>query len=178
MNTAKRLGKNHKEAYDYVAESVNNLERTINAALFTMYPERSDFANEANTALELLGADAVEVNAMLKNKQITLVVQPGGVTSIEMRDSDSICVLTVGSGESQHVSDAGEDDFYDGHLARTKWSAWCSSPVKVNGFSIGAMCALETEPRDWTDSDVRVVERGAGIIGQIVEDWVRKSCSS
>ena len=171
--------KNFQEAYEEVQDRLDNLARSVNAALMTMYPDRGLYAEVSREALEELNTSAVEVNVIVGGKQWTMIHIPGGGTAItRIRDIESFCVLPVGYDKTMSTPNVEEDDFFAEHFQKDNpdrdWKAWCSAPIRVNGSPVGTVCALDSEVRDWSDEEAAVLQRASKLIGKAVEGWAEK----
>jgi GAF domain-containing protein len=78
----------------------------------------------------------------------------------------SICKYAVWSGGCFVVCDARVEHWLDDNPAVTEYGvrAYVGVPlVTLDGHAVGALCALDTSPRDWTDEDLANIEDLAAI---------------
>lgn len=173
MPAIETLGVTYDDAFADVSDSLAGLERAVNAALLTIYPERGVLENVASSARTRTNSDAVEVNALVKGKQITLVAEPGQPVRATVRDRDSLCVLSVGNDEMLWANDIKNSEMLKDHSVVGKWGAWLSAPIRVNRFPVGSVCALQDTARVWSEEDKQVVDELAKVVGDAVENWSR-----
>ena len=82
--------------------------------------------------------------------------------------ADGCCQRVVIAGKSLVLSDVRADESLRCNPIVVDYgiAAYCGVPLVVQGQTLGALCALDTEPRDWSESDLtnladlaRLVER-------------------
>ncbi len=74
--------------------------------------------------------------------------------------SHSLCQQPVATGEPLIISDARVDDRVGDNLAVRDLSAVAYAGVPLvlsDGFAVGALCAIDHEPHEWSERDVRVL---------------------
>lgn len=178
MSNVETLGVNYDEAFTNVSEPLAGLERAVNAALLTLFPDRDMLAAVAVDAKQRIDVDGIEVNAIVRGKQITLVAEPGQPMRITIRDKDSLCVLTVGANKTLWIEDIKNSEFLDAHGLSddsAKWGAWASAPIRVFSSPVGTVCAVNREAREWSEEDKQVLESLAKLVGDAVENWSKNS---
>lgn len=168
------LANNFNEAYDAVRAQVEDLQRQISAGLMAGFPDRDFFSQTAESLRVVLGSESVEVNVLLAGKQITIVSQPSGtIINVAVPDRESLCVLTVGADVPLAVSNISDSPIATTHPAKGVWEAWASAPVRINGHSAGTICALEVDPREWTEDEELELRKAARVIAKRVEEWAK-----
>lgn len=177
MTQADELGATYDDAFDSIKRSLANLQRQTSAALMAEFPDREYLSVQAERLrleLESEAVEAVEVNVLVDDKQITIVSQPTGVTvNVEIVDKNSLCVLTVGADMPLAVDNLATSPITSSHSARNAWGAWASAPVHIQGYPAGTICALESAPRLWTDQDEAELKAVARTISNTIEEWAK-----
>ena len=69
---------------------------------------------------------------------------------------NSYCQQVVASGKPLAIRDvpAADDPRLNSAAAEYGIVAYCGVPISVDGQTIGTLCAIGAEPRDWTDADL------------------------
>lgn len=171
MVDANILGHTYDEAYASVEDSVSKLQRTISAAIFSMFPDRDYLTVQAGEAQHKLGAESVEVNVILDGKQLTIVAMPDGQVEVSIDDTDSLCVLVAGRNETLKIDNIQNSLIPKDHNAYKAWGSWIAAPIRVGGFAGGTICALEKKPRQWSPTDEALLEQVAERISDEVSRW-------
>lgn len=155
--------------------AINDARREWSASLLCAFPERQLLKSVAQEACSELGTLGVEVNALLNGQQVTLAMAPGGGVEVSVPDSDSLCVLTVGLSKPLKLSDA-DDGFTDGHVLHERdLGSWASVPLVVQDEAAGTVCAVNGDPRKWSDADQEVLQRASDRISRAIEKWLEEN---
>lgn len=175
MRKIEELADTYEIAYDGLQDAVCSLERSVYAGLLSMYPDREDFAEVTSEACNAIQSDSIQVNVLLKAKQITIIAQPDGtIKSVSIDDRHSLCVLSVGLNEPLATDDVDATRFLENHavVAHGPWKSWASVPIRIEGQAAGTVCALGLEPRAWDDDDERQLQIAADRISDLVNEWL------
>lgn len=167
------LGASYQDVYDRYQAAVDDARRQWAARLLRTYPHRSRLEIAAAKVRYELDTSAVEINALGDAQQTTVAKAPSH-EEVVIPDSDSLCVLTVGSGRASEVSDIQADArFLGSHNAvKLGLGSWASVPIFIEGCAAGTICALEADnPRVWTAEDQRALEHAAEDVSQAVTEW-------
>lgn len=169
------LTENHfnsvSEAVRQLDEMLTGMEREVASHLIVDFPHKLLFEEIAQGLLESLRSEVVQVNSISPTSQITVAMAPPELkTTIALEDS--LCVITVGSGEPLVVSDIANDAMLNDHPARGVWGSWASAPIVITGLYAGSVCALEKNARAWTDKDQELLQTTAHRISTEIENWV------
>jgi len=90
----------------------------------------------------------------------------------QTRLTHSFCQQVEATGQILRVNDATRDPRVFANLAIPDLGviAYLGVPIHdVNGKAIGAVCAIQGSPRDWTDEDVANLERIAVCVDELIE---------
>lgn len=151
---------------------IYDVQRHASAYTLSEFPDRTALNEQAALARRSLHADAVEINAIYNNHQITIGGAPSVNEPVSIMAPDSLCVITVGVGHALAVNDIANDPITKGHATVGMWASWASAPVYVHGFIAGTVCALEARrPRIWTMHDQSMLEFIAANVTHLVEEW-------
>ncbi len=86
--------------------------------------------------------------------------------------SHSFCQYVVGTNEPFIVNDSTKIDFLANNLAISDLSvrAYLGVPISSsNGNVLGALCAIDAVPRQWTDADIRTLLEFAAVANFMIE---------
>lgn len=99
-----------------------------------------------------------------------------GTDMIVMPRDDAICNHVVGEGEMLVVEDTQRDPRFADHPAITLWSTrfYAGAPLKTaDGLVLGALCLLDTEPRELSEDEAELLESlAADVVSTITGDEV------
>jgi diguanylate cyclase (GGDEF)-like protein len=86
--------------------------------------------------------------------------------------SHSFCKYPVATGEPLVVNDARDDPRFTENLAVRDLSvvAYAGMPLTLaDGYSVGAMCAIDSRPRVWTERDLRILGDLAAAVSAMLD---------
>ena len=137
-------------------------------------PER-DFDRFTSLAAELLGVPVSLISLVDRDRQF--LKSAHGLTGAwaqarETPLSHSLCRHPVATGAPLVVADARLDDRVADHLAVRDMSvvAYAGMPLTLaDGFVVGALCAIDFAPHDWTDRDLRILEDLAAAVSSLLD---------
>lgn len=165
-----------KEAVLTFEDRLANLERELASRLLVDFPLRNKLEDIAESLLENIESEVVKVNSVGPTKQVTVASAPHELrTTIPVEDS--LCFMTVGSGEPLSVSDIANDVMLEGHDTQGTWGSWASAPIVIKGLEAGAVCALESNSRMWTETDEKLLQATARSIAAEVEAWLNRKAA-
>lgn len=172
MRELHELAPTYDTAYDSIKEQVNSLRRELSAMLMAEYPDKDFLVQQAELLQGATQADAVQVNVILHDKQLTIVSQPNSETvTVTIDARNSLCVFTVSGDEPMTISDIRHDPFLEEHPGKDLWGAWASVPVIIAGQSAGTVCTFDNDSRVWTPEDEAMLQRVADSISKAVNEW-------
>ncbi len=122
-----------------------------------------DFDRYTRLATDLLGVPVslvslVDADRQFIKSQSGLPEELAGVRTLPL--SHSLCQYAVASQEPLVVADAREHPLVADSLAIRDLGlvAYAGMPLVLSdGFAVGAFCAIDTAPREWSDQDLRVL---------------------
>ena len=172
MEQAHGLAETYEEAMAKFRASLVDTRRHWLAYTLTQYPHRDVLQVVAETARHTVNSDAVEINAIYDDRQVTVALSPDGPHATILA-GDSLCALTVASGRPLAVDDIKHDHFLEHHSApSTAWGSWASAPLTIQGHVVGSLCALERHERSWAVEDERVLTSLADELGAEIGRWI------
>ena len=92
--------------------------------------------------------------------------------------SHSFCQYTVATAEPLIITDARLDPGLKDNLAIPDLSviAYAGAPLKTpDGYVLGALCAIDSKPRDWTDHEISILINIAEIVSSQIETYRRNA---
>lgn len=122
-----------------------------------------DFDRYTRLATDLLGipvslVSLVDADRQFIKSQSGLPEELAGVRALPL--SHSLCQYAVASQQPLVISDAREHPLVADSLAIRDLGliAYAGMPLVLSdGHAVGAFCAIDTAPREWSDQDVRIL---------------------
>jgi diguanylate cyclase (GGDEF)-like protein len=120
----------------------------------------------------ITGAPLAVVNVVDDTKQTSIIgvsASPTFATNGVVPLTNSFCQHVVTSGTSLRVTDARSDARLEGNLGVTENHviAYLGVPLYApSGHILGALCAIDEQPREWTRGDQRAMDD----VGAVVTD--------
>lgn len=121
-------------------------------------------------AADILDTESAIVNFVSEDRQ--WFKSAVGFEEKETGLEDAFCVYTIEEGERMVVEDAAEDDRFKNNPYVTEQGVrfYAGVPLRTEeGYQIGTLCVLDTEPRAPTDSSLRQLSD----LAAVVEDELR-----
>lgn len=127
-------------------------------------PEREPFERLVRLASAQLGVPVAAVTVL--NAEHQRFVAAGGLPRIEIPVGDTICRLVVEADAPVVLGDVLRDERFGPHSVPVEHGVLSYAGVPLrdgDGEVLGALCAMGTDARTWTDDDVRLLEELAAI---------------
>ncbi len=124
-------------------------------------PPETAFDQITRIAAKLLDAPSAFVTLIDSRRQYIKSAHNAGLASgSETTLDESFCKFTVASGNSFLVEDARENDLVRASPAVANGvMAYAGVPLKTaDGHSIGALCVIDSRPRNWSGEDISSLE--------------------
>lgn len=125
----------------------------------------------AGTACRVLGVPVALVNLVGADRQ-RFVGCGGGEPwrwVREMPVSQGFCPFALAANDAYTLQDAREEFAHNPAVAQLGVVAYAGVPLRgVGGEPIGTLCAVDFEPRDWSDDDLALLaDLAAGVIAEL-----------
>lgn len=167
------MGTSFKEVLERCNASLEDTRRRWSSFMLTQFPDEGRLRTLTEGVRDRIGSDAVQVNAIYENMQITLAAAPAAYC-VTVPVKDSLCVMAVGNHGPLAIDDIENSPIVKDHPARqAALGAWASVPISVNGCDAGAVCALEWRKRRWGRADEAELQRASLDVGRMVDSWIR-----
>lgn len=171
MTQVHDLGGTYDEVLTKFRASLDDTRRHWLAYMLVNYPHRQVLQVIADAVRVSVKAERVEINALYEGAQVTVACAPAGIRHT-VRESESLCVLTAGTGWPLAVDDIAHDPITQDHPAREYWGSWASVPLVIGGKAAGSICALEKHERTWTLREQDVMTSLAKQLSIDIEEWI------
>lgn len=114
-------------------------------------------------AMEMLGTPHAEVNVITDSQQITIA---GDAGPHKNPVGEGWCRNVVGLADTLAVSDGASHPMVVATPAAqdSGITSYLGTPIRANGYPVGALCVFDEEPRRWTETDAERLEMLAGIL--------------
>ena len=138
-------------------------------------PPETEFDRFTALVCDLLDAPVSLITLIDRDRQFFKSVHgshPGWVPSAETPLSHSLCRHPVSTGKPLVVGDAHRDPRVHEHPAVRDLGAvaYLGVPlVLADGHAVGALCAIDTRPRDWSERDLRVLTSLAAAVVSMLD---------
>jgi GAF domain-containing protein len=109
------------------------------------------------TAQQLLNADAVQLNALTETHQVHIAEWPR-VKRDDIPITTSGCQSVAVAGVPIVIPNTIEHPVTCVMPWSATWQGYMGVPLKHEGQTIGSLCALTHEPRQWRDIDVTALQ--------------------
>jgi diguanylate cyclase (GGDEF)-like protein len=137
-------------------------------------PEQ-DFDRFTALASDLLGVPVSLVSLVDRDRQFFKSahgLQGAWAQARETPLSHSFCKYPVATGEPLVVNDARDDTRFTENLAVRDLSvvAYAGMPlILADGYAVGAMCAIDSQPHEWTERDLRILRDLAAAVAAMLD---------
>lgn len=83
----------------------------------------------------------------------------------------SFCQYSVATNEPLVIADARQDPVLQHNEAIVDLGvvAYAGVPIRIRSEPLGSFCVIDSEPRDWTDRDLAVLEELGAAVGDLVD---------
>lgn len=83
----------------------------------------------------------------------------------------SFCQYSVATNEPLVIADARQDPVLQHNEAIVDLGviAYAGVPIRIGSEPLGSFCVIDSEPRDWTDRDLAVLEELGAAVGDLVD---------
>lgn len=160
------------EACDSMLTSPERLQALIDTGLMDTPTEKA-FDRLANLAARILKVPLTIVSFVSDKKQFFKAAHGLPAPYDQLREvpiDGSICRYTL-QGEAIITNDASKDPLLKFHPATIPWNigAFIALPIMTDdGYTIGAFCAVESQPRVWTEEEIEIMrELTASIMTEV-----------
>jgi len=171
------LGESYDEVLAKFRASLDDTRRHWAAYMLAQYPDRAVLQVVADAARAAVHAKEVQINAVYKGRQVTVASAPAKPRRV-IREEDSLCALTAGTGWPLAIDDIAHDPITVHHAARQLWGSWASVPLNIQGYVAGTICVLEEGERSWTQREQKALAVLADQVSAEVEDWIASERSN
>ncbi len=137
--------------------------------------EQESFDRLTRLATAALGVPVSLVSLVDADRQFFLSQQGLGDQWAQARQtplSHSFCQHAVATRQPLVISDAREDPRVDGNLAIRDLGviAYAGIPLILDdGHAVGAFCAIDSQPRDWTEAELAVLKDLAATVTELLD---------
>ena len=158
----------------------SRLEAIKHSGLMDSLPQET-FDRLTRLAARMLGTPVAAMTLVDDRRQFfaSMIGLPSPLDEIrEVPLSQSLCALVVSSGEALVIGDARNDPMFFDHKAVTELGvgAYAGIPVSLtDGRALGSFCAIDINPRVWSDDDLNGLRDLAAIATLEVEARVSTS---
>jgi PAS domain S-box-containing protein len=132
-------------------------------------PEEERFDAVTRLAAQILAVPTVVISLVDSDRQyVKSTTRPSGTASVGWHQLDaSFCQDVVSTGIPLVVRDARTEPEFSERVTQVR--AYAGVPLTTdNGHVLGALYALDEEPRDWTDQDVSILTAlASGVMSEI-----------
>lgn len=151
-------------------------------------PGRVDLASHFSTVVlsdpvqRRLDSVCADVSTMLRVPMSTASIVDGtnttvagayGIDHICVERDKSYCIFVAASGMQFEIDDTGatpqQMSFLEPYV-KMKVRAYLGCPIRVSDQTIGSLCAVDFEPRQWTDLDRTILSSYAEHVNSILEE--------
>ncbi|MBV8691821.1 MAG: GAF domain-containing protein [Actinobacteria bacterium] len=147
---------------DSMLENLQRLE-AVNATHLWGAPPRPELDALTQRAAARLGTPAAYLTLLDDKRQfLASAVRPGGAEGPrEGPVSASYCQHVVRADDVLVVDNALTDPLVSDNVATTRDGvrAYLGVPIRKDGYPLGSFCVVDTEPREWTDGDLAVLQQ-------------------
>ena len=129
-------------------------------------PREEAFDNVVNLVRTVLGVPISAVTLVDKDRQWFKAIE--GIDAIETPRSESFCAYAIQQHAPLLIPDATQDPRvadYPAVLQDPHVRAYAGVPlVTSDGYNVGALCAVDTKTREFTDSEIDILRNFARIV--------------
>ncbi|RLK59498.1 GAF domain-containing sensor histidine kinase [Actinokineospora cianjurensis] len=135
-------------------------------------PADAELAAVVRVAAHVAGVPTATLNLLDEHRQCQLTTV--GFVGADSAREDSMCEVVVATGAAVHVADASRDTRFaaspwvTGELAAVR--AYASVPlITPDGHVLGTLCAFDTEPKQFTETQITALEDLAVVVLALFE---------
>lgn len=138
------------------------LEQLRASALLDTLPEKQ-FDRLTRLTARLLGTPVALISLVDGRRQFfksQIGLPEPWATTREAPLSHSFCQYVVTGSEALVVNDSRSDERVEGNLGIPELgiAAYCGVPLRTeSGAVLGSLCAIDSQPREWTDDDIQIL---------------------
>ena len=134
-------------------------------------PREQFFDDVTSDVCQMLGVPISLVTLIAPDKQFFKSAVGLDAETLEKRETpikDSACQYVVKEGSLVKINDVALDPFFRLHqgLHNVNAGAYLGTPLYVFGQPIGSVCAVDTKPRKWTESEIDFLEDKAEFLAR------------
>lgn len=115
------------------------------------------------TATQLLDVAAAQINVLTATQQVYVAEWPR-VLRLPTDIKGSGCQEVLKAEHSLAVNDTREHPVMCAMPWSATWQSYLGVPLQLDGLTLGTMCALDHQPREWTKYDVLTLEGIAAMV--------------
>ena len=158
------LGRDQHKKEDLDESLFSNLERlaALNATRAMGAPPRAELDDLTRAAAGRLGTPLAFMS-LVDDRRVFFASSYGQETDAarENKREASYCQNVVTLDDVLVVDDSTEVPLVADHIATTRDGvrAYLGVPIRKDGHCLGSFCVVDTEPREWTDGDLAVLQQ-------------------